>query len=48
MESFMKDHPNSKALWAAQVDDLAIGRLSSNEGVARVSRVVLVSKWGED
>ena len=48
MESFMKDHPNSEALRASQVDDLAIGRLSSNEGVARVSGMVLVSKWGED
>ena len=34
MECFMKDHPNGEALWASQVDDLAIGRLSSNEGVA--------------
>ena len=48
MECFMKDHPNSEALRAAQVDDLAIGRLSSNEGVAGVSRMVLISKWGED
>ena len=48
MKCFVKDHPNSEALRAAQVDDLAIGRLSSNEGVAGVSRVVLISKWGED
>ena len=48
MECFMKDRPNGQALWASQVDDLAIGRLSSDEGVAGVSRVVLISKWGED
>ena len=44
MECFMKDHPNGEALRTSQVDDLPIGCLSSNEGVARVSRVVLVSK----
>ena len=44
MKRFMKDHPNGEALRTSQVDDLPIGCLSSNEGVARVSRVVLVSK----
>ena len=44
VERFMKDHPNSEALWTSQVDDLAIGRLSPHKGVASVSRVVLVSK----
>ena len=48
MKCFVKDRPNREALRASQVDNLAIGCLSSNEGVARVSRVVFVSKRWED
>ena len=43
MERFMKDRPNGQALWASQVDDLAIGCLFSNKGEASMSWVVGVS-----